>query len=642
MINPAKHPRIQEKHGAIFGAGFAKGTGAKVAIKAKVIQMTLTEEMAIPCFARRVVQSGPVPGRMNPRLRNGVEQIWTLAPDVPAHDPRIAETTVDCLIVAVDSGGMEEMTQRLDHLNDILGPEGQALLLFVPPARPTVDLRVLDEILLRYTWMRYHTGELAGDAGRPAVWALTAVRAGYNPVEHARRVAAQGRPDCAIDIIKAIPDQLVPDAETLARLALEKQRHYFRWQEQRAGTDAPYALFSKARREFAQVTALRPALWESYELHARYWTFLGRDDMAGRVRRSVAHMSGTSGVTPERSLFPQGPEEGGAQELGVPEWDGSRRPPRILILTHDFSDYGLDSLYHGLCTVIGPDNVVEFPWKPTLHGKNREATQGYPCFFDYPGKPMTVLSLVRELEQGRFDLILHADVVQMAHQDEVQRLAAAAPHVPVLLYDTWDDCYTPIRRVLEYIGRPGLALCFKREMLNGVEYAPMSFPLPFGYPETLASSGDDTRRKRPIFWAGKNEYGLRPLYIPALEKQLGEPLDRRFDQNEYRRVLGASRIGLSFFGCGFDTVRYWELPAHGVMLLAERPPIRIPFNYQEGHSAVFFDDLPQMLNKLDLYLDQPQKTQQIARNGRIHYLRYHTSTARARQFLGRAALHLKW
>ena len=99
-------------------------------------------------------------------------------------------------------------------------------------------------------------------------------------------------------------------------------------------------------------------------------------------------------------------------------------------------------------------------------------------------------------------------------------------------------------------------------------------------------------------------------------------------------ALGNSRIGLNIFGFGFDTVRYWEIPAHGAMLLAERLPIDIPHNFVDGESAVFFDDLSDIEQKLAYYMEHLDEAAAIAARGHTHFMKYHTASARARQMLG--------
>jgi len=129
-------------------------------------------------------------------------------------------------------------------------------------------------------------------------------------------------------------------------------------------------------------------------------------------------------------------------------------------------------------------------------------------------------------------------------------------------------------------------------------------------------------------------FGLRTLYTECLASVRGMEVERKYTPDEFKLALADSRIGLDFFGLGFDTVRYWELPAHGCLLLAERRPIRIPHDYEDGTSAVFFDDLPDLLEKLAYYDARPDRVAEIAAAGHEHFKRFHTNTARAEQFLG--------
>jgi hypothetical protein len=319
-----------------------------------------------------------------------------------------------------------------------------------------------------------------------------------------------------------------------------------------------------------------------------------------------------------------------------------RRAPRILVLTHDRSDYGMDTLYDGLCRLIGTDNVLEYPWKPTLHGRSREAAQDYPCFFNHPSEPRSLERLLVELRDRRFDLIVYADVVQMARREDVRRILDAARGLPMVVYDPWDSCHIPMDAIARYTGGYPIELVFKREMLACVDYGPATVPLPFGFSEALAPEPVGGSRSMELFWAGKRVWSLRPIYLKRIEQVLGRAFPDGFEQAEYSRRLSSAGIGLSLFGSGFDSVRYWEVPAHGVMLLSERPPIRIPHNFADGVSAVFFDDLPELEGKLAHYLARPDEVRAIAEQGRRHFLKHHTTSARARHFLGRLEQRHIW
>jgi spore maturation protein CgeB len=126
---------------------------------------------------------------------------------------------------------------------------------------------------------------------------------------------------------------------------------------------------------------------------------------------------------------------------------------------------------------------------------------------------------------------------------------------------------------------------------------------------------------------------LRRTFLEPVENALGMPLDAEFTQEEYLTVLRQSRICLCLFGLGFDTVRYWEAAAQGAMLLANRPPIHIPHNFVDGQSAVFFDDLPDLLAKLGYYLAHPAESLAIADAGHALLCEHHTTRARASQLL---------
>jgi hypothetical protein len=253
-----------------------------------------------------------------------------------------------------------------------------------------------------------------------------------------------------------------------------------------------------------------------------------------------------------------------------------------------------------------------------------------------------VREIVSELNENRFDVIIFADVIQMAYFEEVRLFMAAGQNLPVVLYDTWDNSYTLMNRVLEYLGRKEVDLFFKREMLDGIDYGPKAFPLPFGYPDSLIPDKLESDRNCEVFWAGKRIWGFRPIYLQRIEELLGQNFDQSYTQEEYLKLLRTVRIGLSFFGSGFDSVRFWEIPAHGGMLVAERPPILIPDNFKDGESAVFFDDLPELQEKLNYYLSHPDEVTRIAAAGHRHLKSYHTTSSRARQLLGYFEKHFTW
>lgn len=604
----------------------------------------LNEHHIVPDHVQRLLKIGLLPPSIETLCHNRQITIWSFDDEAQVIRHTVGER-VDAVLLSPVLECLAQLNSLFERFQQILASNGYVAIILPGVAQSPWTESEWDTFLSEHCWIRYHQGKVNSGNNLSPAWGITVVRQSYNPVSHARELAALGRPDCAVSVLNGIPEQFIDTDESEAYLAVEKQRHYLKWQQLLGGKVPAHSCFSKERREFGQATLLRPDLSESYRIHSRFWAHIGRADMAARTLRSIEHASPhpqtrhmLQVLQSQHSILP----EPGICKLPAGEWQAGWPVPRILVITHDYSDYGMDTLYHGLCTVIGKDNVVEYPWKPTLHGQHSENADNYPCVFDYTGTPATIDELVLQLQAGCFDFILFGDAFKMEHREEVRRLVNAVPDLPVVVYDTWDDCYTPMDLILHYIDRPKVDLIFKREMLAGVAYGADTYPLPFGYQENFGVSDTQLveRADRTPFWLGKKEYGLRPLYVRRLESIVGHSLEGRIDQSEYRQKLRTSLIGLSFFGSGFDTVRYWELPANGVMLLAERPPIVIPDNFEENVSAVFFDDLADMEAKLDYYLNRPDEAAQIAANGHRHYRLYHTTTARARRFLGIVCHHL--
>lgn len=502
------------------------------------------------------------------------------------------------------------------------------------PDRETIEAR-LHEAGLRvfFRWRRNTHGvlnALAPDDAGP-VEVLMAVRAGHDPVSHARTLINARRPDLALEVLGNIPDGFCASAEQWARAAAERQLCYLAW-DSAAGDEGRLNRFAREQREFYQVTNILPTLHQAYLCHARFWHVLGDDDMASRTLRSIQRVSPSAAVDTHLQAY-DAQARPRADEPAPPPSSGTCRP-RILMVCHEQSDYGHDVLFDGLVSMLGAESVIEFPYKPTLHGGPPEIAVNYPCTFTHPGEPHDLEWVLAQLRKGAFDWVFYCDTLCQLDQDMARRIMTAAGNRPLFLLDTWDDCGEYSGDVLAHIGRTGCTACFKREMLACADYGPRTFPLPFAYPDGRIPERISYDRPEPLFWAGKRQDGARRLCLDHLEATRGLQLDARYTQEEYVRALGNARIGLNLFGLGFDTVRYWELPAHGCLLLSERPPTRIPNNFRDGESAVFFDDIADLEQKLNHYLTRPEEVERIARAGHEHLKQHHTASARARELLG--------
>ena len=462
---------------------------------------------------------------------------------------------------------------------------------------------------------------------------FVAVRPAYNPVLHARELLGGGRPGWAHEILALIPPQYLQDPQVLATVCVEQMACLLAEDTLLKG-DGRLRRFDRVQALFYQATANAPLAHVAYQLQAEFWRRLGGHDMAARLLRSVLHVADDEETRAQLAMCGTPPPAVPAFETAPPHLP-AEPPFRVLLVTHPRAHYGLDVIYDGLCAVLGDDNVVEFPRKPFLHGERSPEFEHYPCAFERRGEPLAFEHLIERLEEGAFDVILYGDLERDLEQPMARRVVKAGRDTPLFILDEQDDFIDFREEVMEYLGLASVAGYFKREMIAVADYGPNAFPCPFAYPGGRVLEDISGPRPLDFFWAARHRmFGLRRLYIERIEALLGRTFEDCYPQDEYARRLRQSRLGINIFGAGFDTVRYWELPAHGCMLFSERLPIHIPHNFKDGESAVFFDDAREMEERVTYYLAYPDETAAIARAGHEHLKRYHTGSARARQMLG--------
>ncbi|MBI1321109.1 MAG: glycosyltransferase [Candidatus Hydrogenedens sp.] len=432
-----------------------------------------------------------------------------------------------------------------------------------------------------------------------------------------------GRHDAAFDILSQLPDVLPPrfphvelEAAVLGQRVLAAMADDPRYE--------PHAtsLFFKAQGRFFRASYIDPIHPEANALQAAHWRRIGRADRARALERTHALATGKPLPEPLPTV---------TVAQSVPAYTGYR--PRVLWLMNPAYDPGADVLYDGLCRALGKERVEEWPYKPMLHGQDREKAEYYPTVFEYPGEPRDLEWICAQLRAGAFDLVLYGDVLDTIPPEALARIAEAAGETPWCLLDLWDDAGDYQRAFIDRIGLRAALAYFKREMIAGCRYGDNTVPLPLSYPEGLAASAAGEPRPEAVFWTGNRFYGQRRLYLECLEQSVQGDFGRRLDQQAYRDALRRANIGVSLLGFGFDTVRYYEVPCNGGMLLAEQPPIVIPHDFTSGENALHFRDLQEFNEQLAWCFSHPNEVLALAARGHQHAMAYHTGTARARQML---------
>lgn len=470
---------------------------------------------------------------------------------------------------------------------------------------------------------------------------LVFVRPEYNPLDHAQNLFEAGKPDWSFEALALIPGIYLTNDETRLNVRAEMHVSLLAYLKQNP-SHKPLDYFDKAQEVFHQLVADRPDFAPAYQCQAEFWRLMGDPGMSRRLLASVQQVYPTEAVARQLASFPQILRRAAEPEL-PPEWEakGDARP-RVLFVTHPRLHYGLDVVYDGLCTVLGEAQVTDFPHKPSLHGAPPAEYKNYPCTFDRGGTARTLDEVIDELRRSAYDFVIYGDCERGLPYDTASAIAESVGDTPVFLYDALDAALDTRARVLEYAAFKRLAGYLKREMLRCVDYGPDAFPLPFGYPDERVHPAPEFERAQDFFWAGHRQSGLRRLFLERVEARLGRTLDVGMSQEEYLARLRDSRMAMNCFGFGFDTVRYWEIPAQGAMLLSEQLPIRIPHDFEDGVNAAIFRDVEELDTRVAQHLADPGECARLAQAGYAHLKRYHTGSARARQCLGYVAQVLGW
>ena len=299
---------------------------------------------------------------------------------------------------------------------------------------------------------------------------------------------------------------------------------------------------------------------------------------------------------------------------------------KILFYTYPNIDYGLDTLYDGLCRVLGAENVFDYPIKPTLHGDIVKKYAHFPMYFGYPEKDIP----------NDFDVILVSG--RVVRDEFFEIIKEKSKTIPTFIVDMTDFNAIDTDLMEEVNAR----LYFKREYWSGTPYEIRITPLSFSYSEKYIPKLS-TDRPDFIFWAGKG-YSKRYRYINIVEELVKDlphiihiTQQRRtvYNQKEYSNKLSSSKVALHFKGYGWDTIRYCEVPAHGTLLFAKSHPLVIENDFTDGENAVYFYEKNEMKEKLKYMISHPDYVDKIRIKGYEHFLKYHTSTKRAEQMLGK-------
>lgn len=325
---------------------------------------------------------------------------------------------------------------------------------------------------------------------------------------------------------------------------------------------------------------------------------------------------------------------------------------KILFINSLESDYLQDLTYSGLARLLDPLYIIEYPWNRYYHLNIRQ----YPKNLGFVDKSL-IRSVSAKLKNRKYDFVFVASAKPETFRYYLRLIESIPESTQVIFIDGGD--LAEIGGDLKRLNRPELFehaveyrkfdVIFKREYPLTENLDDNIYPLQFSFNfERMPKYLPYNLKYQITFWAVESH----PIRTKAFEL-----LDGKFDCNEnethknqvfkkykrkgldYLRELTNCKIVLNFPGVGWDTQRYWEVPALGRFMISYKPQLKIPNNFVDGEHIVFCkDDLSDLIEKCEYYLTNEKEREKIASAGKYHLKKYHTNISRAKYILNKVGI----
>lgn len=317
---------------------------------------------------------------------------------------------------------------------------------------------------------------------------------------------------------------------------------------------------------------------------------------------------------------------------------------KLLFICSAQFDYLQDLTYSGLVKQLGASNVIDYPWNPKYH----LPLKNYPKNLGYTGFTWPLFS---KKSISGFDAV----VIGSAKKESLLTYESLLPKIkslPVIFIDGGDreeiagdfirlGLETEFKQIFQ---KRQPDLIFKREYIPSLHgHLNHVFPFPFSFPYNLPVQPAKEKTYEVSFWAQQKplirEKALNLLRGKYDCDQNGTTLNQGFKTYKrkglfYLEEISRCKIVLNFRGGGWDTMRYWEAPAMNAFMISQKPQIEIPGNFEENkHVAWVSDDLSNLVDTIDYYLQHDELRIQMAQKAREHLFNYHLNTHRADYFI---------
>jgi hypothetical protein len=321
---------------------------------------------------------------------------------------------------------------------------------------------------------------------------------------------------------------------------------------------------------------------------------------------------------------------------------------RVLFINSYTNDYQQELIYNGLVEILGEANVVDYPFNIHYHFKHRK----YPTNLGY--SPKSPINFIKSRLKYNIDLVIIGSAKKDCFESYLNVVDKIPDHVPVVFLDGGDspeiggDLFWRGQKDVfdKCMSKRPFDLVFKREYYIGSKLGERVIPFPFSFNFNAVKNielNPQNFKYDVSFWATESN---------IIRTNVFQLLRHKFDCNKNGSVTGkgflsytrrgqdylneikACKIVLNFRGGGWDTLRYWEVPACGRFLISGEPRIIIPNNFTNGENIIYCkDDLSDLIDLCIFYIKNDDARESIARKSFEHLKRYHSNVARAKFLL---------
>lgn len=244
---------------------------------------------------------------------------------------------------------------------------------------------------------------------------------------------------------------------------------------------------------------------------------------------------------------------------------------KILYIDRPKSEYLQESLYTGLCKVLGTHNIIEYPWNVRMHLNHRPYPKNLSKF-----SFKNLFASIQTQMNKNYDAVIVASCNPYTIGKYYELMDKIDKNIPRIFIDGGDfpelagdldrlggrDVYEKI------IAKKPFDLLFKREYALDKLYPENVYPFPMCFNYNLMPKLDKQYKYDVSFWAVESAK-IRTDALTLLEDKFDctsngtvrNQVMKKYKRkgSSYLQEISSSKIGLNFRGAGWDTLRFWEL-----------------------------------------------------------------------------------